>query len=72
MSREIGEVVSMTPGKTDKQIAEELKGEFNEAMKPVIAVFEKARANGMNINFNMGQDPFGRFIIQNFSIGKIL
>lgn len=63
--------VKLVPGKSDKELAEELKQEFISSSKPLSDVMTKATKLGFQINFQMAPNTFGEVVIQTLTIAKL-
>lgn len=56
--------------KGDREIAEELRKKFFEALTPVCELLGEASEVGFEIGFGFGKDAFGRTIIQHINLMK--
>lgn len=54
-------VINFIPsGPTDAQLAEEYRERMNKALFEVLNIINEARRQGIVINFQLGEDGFGR------------
>lgn len=67
----MADVVELVPGKTDKQIAEELKEKIIEAYKPFIEMLDEADKHGFNVVASVGKNAIGKYTIVQLQIMKI-
>lgn len=63
-----GLVLSQVKG--DKEIADELRKKFFEALTPVCQLLGEASDVGFEVGFGFGKDAFGRTIIQHINLLK--
>lgn len=56
--------------KGDKEIAEELRKKFFEALTPVCKLLGEASNIGFEVGFGFGKDAFGNTVIQNINLMK--
>lgn len=56
-----GNVVTLSPVKTDAQLAQELREEIGPYLAGVCRMLEKARVAGVRLEFQLLPDQFGRF-----------
>ena len=63
-------VLAVVPGKSDQQLAEELKAELLEKSKPYLEVLTKASRAGFVIQMGCGPNGFGEIVIQQLTIAK--
>jgi hypothetical protein len=66
----MNEPVKLVPGKSDQEIANELKAEIVESSKAYMAVMTKAYKLGFNIQVAMGPNAFNEVVIQQLVISK--
>lgn len=66
----MNDIAKLVPTKPDAEIAEELKQEIAEALKPVLEVTTKALSLGFHVNFNLGPNAFNKMVIQALVISK--
>ena len=63
--------VKLVPTKPDAEVAEELKHEIAEALKPALEATTKALSLGFQVNFNLGPNAFKQMVIQSLTLSKI-
>lgn len=63
-------VFKIAPGKTDVELAADLKARCEQAMSPVIEVINAAAAHGLELNFQIGRDHAKRAIISSITVHK--
>lgn len=56
--------------KGDKEIADELRKKFFDALTPICELIAEAERNGFEVGFGFGKNPFGQTIIQNINLMK--
>lgn len=47
-------------GKTDAQLADELRRDLALHIDPICHLIDRAKASGLTVNFNIAPDPYGR------------
>ena len=62
--------LQLVPGKSDKELAEEIKAEIVESSKSYIATITKAHRLGFQIQVQMGPNAFGEVVIQQLIVSK--
>lgn len=67
----MNEPVKLVPAKPDAELAEELKHEIAEALKPALEATTKALALGFHVNFNIGPNSFKQMVVQSLTLSKI-
>ncbi len=58
--------------KSDLETARELEIDMRAALAGAMDVMQRARSAGLNVDFTIGVDSFGRYSIQKISIVKPL
>jgi hypothetical protein len=58
------------PLETEKQKAERYKIEVAEALRPVLALMDEAKKDGLLIEFQLGIDSYGRAAVSNAAVVK--
>jgi hypothetical protein len=71
MEESSNSVLKLVPGKSDQEIATELRQDFLEKSKPLLDLFGRAKSQGFDITFAFGIDAFGQGIIQQLAILKV-
>ena len=66
------EPLSIVPGKSDKEVADDLRNKFEEAMKTVLSIMDEANEAGLSMTFNVGIDYKGKNILSNLTVFKKL
>lgn len=66
----MNDTIKLIPTKPDAELAAELKQEIIEACKPSLAVLEKAKKLGFEVNISWGMNPLGQMVITNLIIAK--
>ena len=62
----------INPSKTDAAVAADLKRDTGELLKKVAALLDEANRHGMRIQFQLGVDGFGRNVVANLDVMKVL
>ncbi len=68
---ESNKVVTLTPKRTDTEIADDLKKRFIAAFEALYPFFDEAKQHDMTINFGMAADFLGRGRLANVQIVKV-
>lgn len=63
---------SVIPFKSERDIAGEHRAKVEAILRDICAAMDAARSDGMTINFNIGQDAFGRNVVQTLAVTKVL
>jgi hypothetical protein len=56
--------------KGDKEIANELRKKFFDALAPVAELIAEAESNGFEVGFQFGKNAFGKAVIQVINLMK--
>ncbi len=65
-------IVSLVPGKTDAQLAAEYRAEITKAITPLLDIVQRAKDQGLFINWTVGPDNYGKIILKETVIVKPL
>lgn len=68
----MAEPLSIVPGKSDKETADDLKKKAEEAMKAVLVLMDEANESGLTLSFNLGVDYKGHNVLTNLTVFKKL
>lgn len=68
--KEDKQVFNFVPGKTDQQVANELKAEVSAILEELKLVLDKCLQAGFVPQFSVGIGPFGKHIVQNVGMNK--
>lgn len=60
------------PPFTDAQNAQAIRDGLSPLLKQVCELFDRARRDGLVVNFSLGTDPYGRSQVQNLTVVKPL
>ena len=73
MNQDLGDntPVKLVTTKTDAEVAEELKAELVEALKPALEIATKALSLGFQVQLNMGANAFKQVVLQNLNLMKV-
>jgi hypothetical protein len=63
--------IQLVTTKPDAELAEELKAELIEKLKPVLETATKALRLGFQVQLNMGANPFKEVIVQQLNLLKV-
>lgn len=63
--------IQLVTTKPDTEVAEELKQELIEALKPVLEIATKALRLGFQVQLNMGANPFKEVVVQQLNLLKV-
>lgn len=63
---------NVEPLRTEAMIAADLKEEIRLALMTVQALMDKAKQSGMQVQFNLGVDAFGRTKVDGLAIVKVV
>ena len=69
---EPGRTVQLVTGRTDADLAAEIRAELNAALAPVALILDRARQNGLTVSFGVNPDQYGRFRISDIGIVRPL
>jgi hypothetical protein len=64
--------VTLVPGKTDRDLADDYRKQLRDVLKPVAEILDSASRDGIIISFQFARDAFGRAIIQDIIINRPL
>lgn len=65
------EPIALVPGKSDQDVADDLRAKAIEASKYMEEILNEANTLGFNINMGWGPNAFGKFVIQQCVISKV-
>lgn len=68
----MNEAVTLVPGQTDAEKAEKYRKELTESLKPVIEILERAKRDGLVVQWNIAADEFGRIRVPFINVTKPL
>jgi hypothetical protein len=63
--------VKLVTTKPDAEVAEELKKELLEALKPALEIATRALSLGFQLQLNMGPNAFKQVIVQDMRLMKV-
>lgn len=63
--------VKLVTTKPDAELAEELKQELLEALKPALEVSTRALSLGFQVQLNMGANAFKQVVVQQLQLLKV-
>lgn len=64
------DVVTLTPTKSDYDLAQEHRKLIMEASEPLMVALTRAKKDGFVAQLNFGEDAFHRVVIQGFNLFK--
>lgn len=64
-------IAKLVTTKPDAEVAEELKAELVEALKPALEIATKALSLGFQVQLNMGANAFKQVVLQNLNLMKV-
>lgn len=67
----MSEPIQLVPGKTDQDIASDIKRRLIEAYKPLLDLADEAQDNGLVFQCQIGPNAFGKFTIIQCQIMKV-
>lgn len=65
-------LVSITPSRTDAELAAEIRTILDATLRPVVDVLNRAKDHGLEVAFSMSRDQTGRWFPPQISISKPL
>lgn len=65
-------IVNFAPAKTDVEIANEIRVEMAEHLAAICKILDKARSHGMQAQFALAPDQFGRHNPPHVTVTKAL
>ncbi len=63
--------IQLVTTKPDAEVAEELKAELVEALKPALEVATRALSLGFQVQLNMGPNAFKQVVLQQLQLLKV-
>lgn len=66
----MAEAVKLVTGKTDAELAADIKRRLLEASGPVLEILDEAKANGLEVNIAWGPGPLGKIAVTNLVVFK--
>lgn len=63
--------IQLVPNRPDAELAAELKEEAVRLHEPLLALLDKAHANGFALAVQCGMGPLGKHVITNIQIMKV-
>lgn len=67
----MNEIAKLVPTKPDREVAEELKAELMEAIKPWLEAATKAHKAGFVVQAQFGPNFLSQYIVQSLQLVKI-
>lgn len=67
----MNEPVKLIPTKPDAELAEELKRELLETLKPTLEVATRALSLGFQVQLNMSPNAFKQVVVQQLQLIKV-
>lgn len=67
----MNEPVKLVPTKPDAELAEELKQELLESLKPTLEVATRALSLGFQVQLNMSPNSFKQVVVQQLQLIKV-
>lgn len=64
--------LSLVPGRTDRELAEEFRQRLRAALAPAMEIVDDATREGLVVNFVLGRNAFGRCVINDISVTRPL
>ena len=68
----MGGVSVIGEGKRDEDVAKELLAKLRDQLEPVLRTMDELKAVGMQGQFQLGVDGFGRNVIQSSAVVKVI
>jgi hypothetical protein len=65
-------VTKLVPGRSDIELAKEIRADFAIAIVPVCEILDRAIQAGFVINFTVGPNVLGRQVLKDLTIAKHL
>ena len=66
------EIESIAKGESDRDFARRLKDGMRDALAPVTRIMDEARARDMHVQFQLGIDGFGRNVVKDLTVVKVM
>ena len=63
-------VLSIVPGRTDKEVAENFRARLVEAHEPILKILDEMKESAFQANVGCGLGPLGKFVITNLQVFK--
>lgn len=67
----MSEAIQLVTTKPDAELAEEIKQELAEALKPVLEISTKALRMGFNVQWSLAPNGFKEMVIQQLNLIKV-
>jgi hypothetical protein len=65
-------IAAIVPGRSDAEVAAELRERLNVALGAVVSIMDDANAHGLQVSFQLGRDSYGRNRINELGIVRPL
>jgi len=65
-------ILSVTPGKTDADLAAELRAMLRPLLEEVVLHLNSASQSGLQVNFQIGRDGYGRSALIALDVVRLL
>ena len=59
-------------GRSDREVATDLKARVRVALEGVAALMDEANRSGMQVQFQIGLDGFGRNVVASLNVVRVL
>lgn len=67
-----GNLHAITPPKTDAVIAQELRDQLRPLLEQICAKMDRSRAEGMQLGWSITMNGFGKSVISEITVMKLL
>lgn len=65
-------IIGLTPRSTDAGRAAAIRSELSPLLEQVCALLNKSRSEGLNVNFNISYDPYGKQRVMAIDVMRLL
>jgi hypothetical protein len=65
-------ILSVTPGKTDTELAAEFRNKLRPLLEEALGVLNAASGSGLQVNFQFGRDVYGRHMVVSIDVVRPL
>lgn len=65
-------MISLTPRPTDAERAAAIRAELAPVLDQVCVLLNKARSDGLNVNFTISFDPYGKQRVMTIDVMRLL
>ena len=68
----MNDTLTVVPGKTDRELAEDFRSRVRDALQPVLAIMDEVNAAGLVIGWRVERNAFGRNAVTVIEVSRPL